>query len=239
MAKIKEFDEATPNSVSGRHFARNVVASLPKLLPHVSGFTLAKYVPAPTVEERLAKWGHDDVVQMLAGSQSPDVLAKSWENKLVSELSAHDDRDEASREFQVAASDLSEDFLDSCIRRLVPGEVLALSSLCTLATGERAHLPLMDFRPAPSAAGLSMIQAACRALRLAHGVILTSGRSYHAYAYMALSPDAWWKLMIKAILLAPLVDVRYVAHRLLAGRAVLRITSTNLKPTEPEVVHEF
>ena len=218
--------------------ARALLAKLPQLVPAVRTFTLVRYVPTPGVEERLQP---TSVAGVSKSSDQPAsylaLLMQTWsEQKIVSELARHDDSDESSREFHVPANELTADFVDECAQELAVGQALALSSICTLENGERAHLPLLDFRPQPSDISLRMIATACRALRLSDGAILNSGRSYHVYGFFVMSMDAWKNLMIKSILLAPLVDVRYVAHRLLAGRSVLRITSTDTKPVEPEVV---
>ncbi len=125
-----------------------------------------------------------------------------------------------------------------------PGQAIAFCSALRLAAGGHRHFPLLDFRvPAPprddSAANrrvLELLDKALRAIEAPPGALLRSGASFHYYGCRALSLSAWRRIYFRALLLEPLVDVRYVAHRLPSGRATLRLTSAEGKTETPQVV---
>lgn len=120
-------------------------------------------------------------------------------------------------------------------------EVLAICSRFTRADGSVGHLPMLDFRaeactePATTARTLELIAKALIAACAPDGVVLDSGNSYHYYGFDLVTEVKWRKFMLNCLLLEPIVDVRYIAHRLLSGGAALRITSSSEKPM-PHVV---
>jgi hypothetical protein len=117
---------------------------------------------------------------------------------------------------------------------LLPGHVLALTSRCRLRDGRVAHLAMLDLRCRPTDYFLRLAKAGLRRI-LEGGALVRSGRSFHCYGFRPLDEGAWRRFMAQALLLAPLTDVRYIAHRLLDGVAALRLTSSALKPTTPVV----
>ncbi|MGC2202532.1 MAG: hypothetical protein WA633_20645, partial [Stellaceae bacterium] len=119
-------------------------------------------------------------------------------------------------------------------------EVLGLCSCCKQADRLR-HIPMLDFRAeAPTktdtmARTLELIAKALIRNGAPDGVILCSGDSFHYYGLDPLDEIDWREFMLRSLLLEPLIDVRYIAHRLLSGKATLRITSSRSKPAMPYV----
>jgi hypothetical protein len=115
-------------------------------------------------------------------------------------------------------------------------QVVAVCSCCRREDGAERHFPMLDFRvdapPTKEKQDLAVEVIAKALLRQGapDGVILYSGK------LDPLDEAEWRNFMLRCLLLEPLVDVRYVAHRLLSGRATLRITNSVLKPTAPRVV---
>jgi hypothetical protein len=117
---------------------------------------------------------------------------------------------------------------------LPDGDVLALTSRCRLRSGRVAHLATLDLRCRPTDYFLRLAKAGLSRIS-ERGALLRSGRSFHFYGFRPLDAAAWRRFMAQALLLAPLTDVRYIAHRLLDSVAALRLTASPLKPTVPAV----
>jgi hypothetical protein len=83
---------------------------------------------------------------------------------------------------------------------------------------------------------LRLLKECLRKLRQTDGVLLNSGRSYHYYGLRRLSQCEWMRFMTACLLLEPLVDIRYIARRMLAGKASLRLTDAPQKAKAPEIV---
>ena len=120
-------------------------------------------------------------------------------------------------------------------------ELLAICSRCMRADGSVGHLPMLDFRaeastePATAARTLELITKALIEIGAPDGVVANSGNSYHYYGFDSVTEVEWREFMLNCLLLEPVVDVRYIAHRLLSGGAALRITSSSEMPM-PHVV---
>ena len=124
-----------------------------------------------------------------------------------------------------------------------PNEVWALCSTIKQADEYEVGLPLLDFRAEAQPMGsdteartLAALSAALKVIKAPSGALLNSGGSYHYYGLDPLAIAEWRSFMHRSLLLEPLVDVRYIAHRLESGRATLRIGSSPLKPQQPHVV---
>jgi hypothetical protein len=116
-------------------------------------------------------------------------------------------------------------------------EALALYSYCKTAKGGVVHIPMMDFRieSGDDVGQLSLLKEGLKKLRQTDGLLLNSGNSYHYYGLKPLPEHEWKKFMTACLLLEPLVDVRYIAHRMRAGKAALRLTAAPLKDAVPQI----
>lgn len=238
----------TPCPVRIGSTALEFVRLLPSVAPRVARFNFAVYEPTAPLAERLSTTVVDQsavleraaAIQRTTGETVPyweAVIAASWaENQFevfANEALRHDSTRDGERTFQLTAEDLAGGTLDGESKSLEVGQVMALDSRCTFVDGTPAHLPLMDFRLLPKAGDLPNVQLALRAIGEMRGAILHSGRSYHYYGFEPVSAGEWLAFSARCLMLAPLTDSRYIAHRLLAGGGTLRLTCTKWKPQSP------
>lgn len=121
------------------------------------------------------------------------------------------------------------------VASLQPDEVLAVLSEVKLADGTWAHLPMADFACRDTEADLRKVLTAIRALGHNSGVVVRSGESFHFYGFQILSEAEWLASLGRFLLLAPIIDVRYIAHRIIDRVCTLRVCAGGGKPSEPIV----
>ena len=129
--------------------------------------------------------------------------------------------------------------LEAATAGLRPGRILALRSLCVggSAAPDR-HLQMLDFRLPVNDASERIVEATVRAMGL-HGWLLSSGRSYHFLGSRTLaSPEELMAFLGRALLFAPIVDGRWVAHQMIEGQCALRVSSGNPEQIVPALVSE-
>lgn len=108
------------------------------------------------------------------------------------------------------------------------GMELALNSRVLLADKTVMHIPMIDL--ATKAAGIISRVLDVLPTNLSGAMIwFESGRSYHGYGTVLISHDDWVKLMGRFLLVnqpqvPPVVDPRWIGHRLISGYASLRWT---------------
>jgi hypothetical protein len=167
------------------------------------------------------------------------ILAASWSTKkldlLIGEALRHDSKREPVDRFELGVNDLTAGRLEQTISSVPSGWVLALCSTCKMADGALRHIPMMDFRCAPGPLNLERTKVALKELGQSRGAILESGRSYHFYGFDLQTRDEWIEFAARCLLLAPFTDARYIAHRIIEGMFVLRISSSERKPSVPFV----
>lgn len=112
-----------------------------------------------------------------------------------------------------------------CAARLRAGESLFVSSKVTLVDGRTMHLPMMDFTCYDTSQDLRKLKVALSALKLGTGFVLRSGKSFHYYGVSMLTEEKWIEFLGKCLLLVPITDARYIAHRMIDGTCTLRISS--------------
>jgi hypothetical protein len=215
----------------------------------IEAFRLSSYLPAPDLESRLASDAQDNEAHILdrgrrlAAREGMPLWAaivnsylddRQLTTRLLREALVHDRTNE--RDFILHDAKLSVATIDGIAKTLDPGFVLALDSRVDQGHGRHAHIPMIDFRCSPSPRSLEAVREALQAVGEARGVLLASGRSYHYYGLRLATDDEWRVFLARCLLLAPLVDVRYVAHRLIDGFSRLRITAAVRKPVVPRVV---
>ena len=109
--------------------------------------------------------------------------------------------------------------------------ITALTSLVRNSTSE-THLPLLDFRIAPSPESTILLTELLTILKT-DGYLVNSGRSYHFYGGRTLTADDFWKFLGRSQLMAPFVDDRWIAHQLISSKAALRISTNAERHTSP------
>ena len=152
--------------------------------------------------------------------------------RLLREAVAHD---ASGGRFDLCVDSLSRQELESRIRDFPSDTLVALYSRCLLSDGSHAHIPMIDFRGDPDEAHLVRVTEGLEAISQTIGVILNSGRSFHFYGFGLLKDAEWIRFMGESLLIAPLADPRYVAHRLIEGVGALRISKSAAKPKVPQV----
>jgi hypothetical protein len=195
---------------------------------------LKTYIPSPGIEQRLKLDGGSlaclSVKKLLARHPRVGSLAK----QLVRGVEVDESRDIIKVRAAKLASRLRE-LVSECKK---DKEALALYSICKNSAGGVWHIPMMDFRidSRKELGQLHLLKECLRRLKQTDGVLLNSGKSYHFYGFRRLSEHEWMRFMTSCLLLEPLVDTRYIAHRILAGKASLRLTAAPLKEKVPEIV---
>ena len=233
--------------------AVQLLRRLAGVISDIEEFRFVRYSPGLGIEKRLqhlaedGEWFKKSVLSeewRRLGERFPGIaallpLSHGPPARVLQEMLKHDDNREHLREFAMAVHPAADHFLHDEIERSLRQEVVGISSRCLMSNGAERHLPLLDLQLAVSQENLQIAFAVAGALGLHSGAILESGRSYHIYGFCTLDEAEWRRFMSRALLLAPIIDVRFVAHRLMAGHAVLRISTCESKPFEPQVVLAF
>lgn len=111
----------------------------------------------------------------------------------------------------------------SAVAEADPNVYIVASSAVDTDDGKR-HIPMLDFSTKERWPGaLDTAVGSVRALGLP-GTLLASGRSFHFIGGHFLTWENYSRFLYRALLLAPIVDERWVAHQLLAGNATLRVS---------------
>jgi hypothetical protein len=134
-------------------------------------------------------------------------------------------RDER-KTFTVDAQFVSDDWLAKEIASLAPNEELALQSRVKLHDGSYLHIPMIDFIASSADQSLAVGEWVDRAVFL-HIDIYATGRSFHGYGLRLLTDQDWQQFMGQLLLAnlpgdPPVVDTRWIGHRLVAGYGALR-----------------
>jgi hypothetical protein len=110
-------------------------------------------------------------------------------------------------------------------KKAVRDDSVAVCSKVRLASGVEAHIPMLDFRCPVSDSNSDAILRMLKHLGEVAGLLVASGRSYHYYGVALYDEGQWLEFMAKALLLRPITDDRFIAHRLIDGQCRLRIYS--------------
>jgi len=226
-----------------------LVPRILEIIPDISAMTVVTYRPAPVLAERMqhdaapplpeirkcAEFLHDqygvgfwDAVFALSMKRG-DVNAKFVELALLHDASPDE------RETLLERAEITTDGLERIIADTAPGHGVALSSRVVLAGGATAHIPMLDFH-CPHSAGLAaLLKQALLTMQQSRGVLVKSPRSYHYYGLEVVSPEGLTAFLARALLIDPLVDARYIAHRLIDGVCRLRLGAARNKGSAPTI----
>jgi hypothetical protein len=193
--------------------APDFIMGLVGMNPQLRSLSFTIYAPEPGVTERLANSEDRSVAE------------------IVSNFLHHDNR--PNEHWQVLVSDLTHEILTAKIASLRTYLALALDSKCTLHDGSLKYIPMMDFKPPPTANNLELLTEFLKRLAC-KGVIMDSGASYHFYGFDFFDYAQWREFMGKC-LLAPWPDSRWIGHSLIADGGDLRISATELRQKAPSV----
>jgi hypothetical protein len=230
--------------------ATQLIKALPRLLPEVRAFEFSEYPILPSMLEEIEALVKPEVVRGTEFARKLMPLDPKWRvgwlnvnlepyaeadfEKVISLVLRHRTSNAC---YPVRSRDVASGIFappDGSSGQYGQERVLALTSRCTFADGRPGHIPLLDFRCEPNDYFLRLLTVGLSRLA-GSGALLRSGRSFHFYGFRTMDQEEWRRFMAEALLLAPLTDVRYIAHRLLDGFAALRFTTSPHKPTEPTV----
>lgn len=114
------------------------------------------------------------------------------------------------------------------LNRCPPGFEAAFHSLVACLDGQPRHLPLVDMST-ESASDLVAVNSFLHDENFYGFSWFESGRSFHGYGGRLITHNEWIQFMGKLLLCNPkdrdpLVDPRWIGHRLIGGYAALRWT---------------
>lgn len=169
----------------------------------------------------LAPGGHPiELLDHYLGSFGP--LELEFSKYIYRPRSTVDDREY----FRSAASDAARKYRE-LEAGLQPGQDLALHSTFTFAAGDKRHIPMMDLMGKFEQAWIEPIGRMLSLFGVEEFAVYGTGRSAHVYGLGLLSPEQVLPFFARSLLLnlpdqAPIVDTRWIGHRLMAGYGSLR-----------------
>jgi hypothetical protein len=127
--------------------------------------------------------------------------------------------------FSMPANDLDEVTLSQLLISGPAGYELALHSRVRVANAEW-HIPMVDLSTAAGAL-LGRLRSVLPSDVFGEMVWFESGRSFHGYGLGLVSAENWRQLLGRLLLAnvpsqSPIVDPRWIGHRLIAGYSALR-----------------
>lgn len=199
--------------------APQLVASLPGFMPEIAWLTFMSYPVTPGFDERL----------QAAGSVSPEVVVR---NAVVHDLGGR-------RTFRVLAQDVSEEKIRELHSEAGENRAIGITSVVETLDRKRRHIPMMDLKSRVSGFNQRAIVDLFKSVRNEPGVLLDSGNSYHYYGLQTVDESSWRAFLGECLLFSPVVDSRYVGHRLIDGFCVLRVSEAAHKSRVPAVVQAW
>jgi hypothetical protein len=139
------------------------------------------------------------------------------------------------REFRLTRREWDDGKFDAIDEFLPDGYGVAISSRLELSGQGEAHLPMLDFRCPHSDAAVALLRGLFQELKQERGVLVKSRRSYHYYGLNIVSKAGLTEFLARALLASPVVDSRYIGHRMLDGACRLRISAAQGKGQIPVV----
>ena len=203
----------------------------------ITGIRFETYKPAPGLSERLDNMLtpkehrlRDAAVALREANAIPfwdAVLAISMRQgtiheRFIESALAHDAAPDE-QEITLPSGQITAERISDIISRLPPGYGLAACSRVMLASSWAAHIPMLDFRCPCSEENAKAIEKMLTLAGCHEGVLVESGRSYHFYGTSLLSEARWIEFMGRALLFAPIVDSRFIGHRLADGQCRLKV----------------
>jgi hypothetical protein len=130
--------------------------------------------------------------------------------------------------FTIPANELTAETIEDLCNSTPAGMELALNSRVVMRDSTVMHIPMIDL--ATKATGIIGRVLDVLPSNLSDAMIwFESGRSYHGYGTVLISQEDWTRLMGRFLLVnqpqvPPVVDPRWIGHRLISGYASLRWT---------------
>jgi len=130
--------------------------------------------------------------------------------------------------FDVSANEITPAWVEHQVSSLRPGWELALNSKVKDERRRTHHIGMIDFVGRPA---FSELSEHVRNMLGAHTLTMMSyydsGRSFHGYVADLMEPGEWHRFLGRLLLMnvpdsSPIVDARWIGHRLLGGYSALR-----------------
>jgi hypothetical protein len=217
----------------------------------VDRLRFATYIPEPKLSERLGNLLtpeeeklRDEAVAICHGNGIPfwDALLgicmrrDSIPERFLETAAVHSSS--PTQIFDLSSAEVSFERISGIVSQLPDRHGLVVSSKLHLKSGEVAHIPMLDFRCPCSAGNALAIEKVLTLIGQRSGVLVESGRSYHYYGVELFSMLEWITFMARALLFAPIVDPRYVAHRIADGECRLKIVASR-DADMPRIINVF
>jgi hypothetical protein len=213
---------------------------------HISAIFVFSYAQPLLVQERL----HLSVEEGAIVESAKDLRSLSglpfWESlllscfnrqkpssRLISAATFHQSHSHSLT--RIPRAEILAGILPELMREQEVGHHLSLSSKVEIGHSETRHLPLLDFHCPESTENDELVKAVCSTLNQDKTLIFSSGKSYHSMSLDLMNDLNFHTFLIRALLFAPIVDSRYVAHQLLEGECALRLTHSKDKPSRPRL----
>jgi hypothetical protein len=133
---------------------------------------------------------------------------------------------------EVSGAELDVEWLISQINALKSDQEFAIHSNVTIA-GRTFHIPMIDFAiPKLEPQYFDRINAYVPPQVFVNSSYYHTGRSYHAYSTTLLQPKEWREFLGRLLLINsphgdPIIDTRWIGHRLIAGYCSLRLSNNS------------
>jgi hypothetical protein len=238
--------------------SRSVIEFIPELLRYLERAetaTFVMYKPAPGFSTRLKNLKNIDEFDhalydkaellssehglpfwdtLLSVAMKSGKLPKKYVELAISHESHPDEHS-----IELKSKEITAATLQSLVNDAGKEYGVAMSSRVRVSGGEYAHIPMLDFRCEYSERNIEIVKWTAAAVGHRSGIIVNSGRSFHYYGLKLLTDSEWLRFISLASLFSPVVDGRYLAHRLADGACRLRITDSPGKNSVPLVLEVF
>src|SRR5579862_5673165 len=184
--------------------APEFVVTFLKLLKAIARVTFISYPIVPNFEDR---------VRSRAVNRSTELVIR---NAIVHFVGGRE-------LFTVNANDVSVDLI-SALHARAPGNAIGLTSIVETTSGDSRHIPMMDLKCDVSRFNQGAVASLFKSIGELHGALLQSGQSYHYYGARLADEKQWRIFLGQCLLFSPVVDSRYIGHRLIDGYCVLRVS---------------
>jgi hypothetical protein len=198
--------------------APEALEAIIRKLPEIDSFTVVRYRDKLRLPERTTAQSTEDP------------------SKFIAQAAVHDDEGDQPESLPRMA--LGPELWERLFK-LPTNFVLAASSKVQLKDGNVAHLPMIDFKCAPTERNIELAKKAFAKIGQTDGVLLNSGNSFHYYGERLMTEREWIGFLGHCLLLSDFIDTRYVGHALINNECRLRLSPTPLNPFIPTVVHVF
>ncbi len=163
-------------------------------------------------------------------------VGPDFPEELVDAALFHQDVEHLPSKYYVPAAELQTDWLTSVVGSLREREILVLRS--RVAGPTEMHIPMLDMALPADVEHSSAVAARLLSHLGIHGYLFGSGRSFHFYGSALVSSERLTRFLGQALLLAPLVDERWIAHQLIEGSSALRVSAGSERQHHPRFVTE-